>query len=1218
MKSKITKYIIILLACLLFSPQICAQLNPDLEPKPEEVGDGGPFNPFEIDTNGDSFTYTRNHNYGSTHLVVYYRMKLEKAMIVTFSSYCNVPLQTTITRDEGGFNYEFHHNEGLKDTLLLPGTYTIFQGAYDSNIYISVQVTGKIANVPDPDDNEKETAEKYTPSRNMNYIHSYIPTSVVNTIDSLYYLSKARHSIRYYDHLGRPSQEVAYKASPGRKDIAVSHEYDALGRNGKQWLPVMRSNKKSTGTFIPQDSVAIYARDAYSDQAAFSYPLYEASPLNRIIENYGPGTAWQSTGHSAKSSYRTNTTTDACLYLAVSGTSDNPQLVQKGVYPASELAVVESKDEDGHTLIRFTDREGHVVLSRNVSAQETLDTYYVYNDLGSLCFVLPPLASAQLSSTPSGTALTGILDKHAYQYRYDYRKRCIGKKLPACDWIEMVYDHNNRLVFSRDGEQKKRNECLFTLSDLLGRQVLSGVYQGALPARSTCDAADIYAVFSPTTTGAREGYRINCPAGITLSSLKVLQANYYDNYTFATALTGFGGSLGYAEDANYGKRYTANPILHCKDLLTGRMTLALETNQRLYSTCYYDYNRNLIQERSTTPNGKTLVIKSSFNFSGQPVKVAETCGTEVSFQKSYNYDHMGRLTREVHTLGTDQTSFAYSYDLQDRVTRLARFHGNDSVVTINQYDIRSQLTAIRSPRFTQTLYYTNGNGTPCYNGNISSMKWTGSDNVARGYKFTYDGLDRMKDAVYGEGNLLTANLNRFTEKVTGYDKNGNIKALQRYGQTSATAYGLVDNLTYVLDGNRLTRVDDAVTGAAYNGGFEFKNVAGTAQEYYYDLNGNLTKDSNKGITEIKYNVLNLPSKITFGSASNQISYVYSADGTKLSTVHTIGGVSTTTYYCGNAVYEGSAAKLLLTGNGYIALSDKKYHYYLKDQQGNNRAVVSQTGALEEMNHYYPFGGVFANTGNVQPYKYNDKELNAKLGLNWYDYGARHYDAALGRWHVADPLAEKYYGTSLYAYCENNPVNRVDPDGMASRYNWNTRRYEDESGNQVSWENVQKEYGIGGNENIPDVSLTAKDVDAVTGAAPVVAKMNIYNSASDGLITGEPPFLPGFGAFKLASLWKMFKTLFYSKNAVNKTIQSFITFGQNDNQVYHAFRHVDDLGLSREVVSKAIIADFSKKTSQIVEGKAFNQIIEVEGHRLQYTVFKLSNGIYNIGRIHGIN
>lgn len=453
-------------------------------------------------------------------------------------------------------------------------------------------------------------------------------------------------------------------------------------------------------------------------------------------------------------------------------------------------------------------------------------------------------------------------------------------------------------------------------------------------------------------------------------------------------------------------------------------------------------------------------------------------------------------------------------------------------ITTNQYDIRSQLTAIRSPRFTQTLHYTNGNGTPCYNGDISSMKWTGSDNVTRGYKFTYDGLDRMKDAVYGEGDLIATNLNCFTEKMTSYGKNGNIKALQRYGQTSATAYSLVDNLTYVLDGNRLTRVDDTVTGAAYNGGFEFKNVSGTAQEYYYDLNGNLTKDSNKGITEIKYNVLNLPSKITFGSASNQISYVYSADGTKLSTVHTCARVSTTTYYCGNAVYEGSAAKLLLTGNGYITLSDKKYHYYLKDHQGNNRAVVSQTGAVEEMNHYYPFGGVFASTGNVQPYKYNDKELDTKLGLNWYDYGARHYDAALGRWHVADPLAEKYYGTSLYAYCENNPVSFVDMDGRkkviynadgtykeTTHNNWfhNTfmgrQEYVDNGNDQVrlseeefwKWQETGQYGSIESTDDVTDLEF--KMDEPATGVADGVAKFvlsNIYSLANSPkvMLTGR--------------------------------------------------------------------------------------------------------------------
>ena len=63
----------------------------------------------------------------------------------------------------------------------------------------------------------------------------------------------------------------------------------------------------------------------------------------------------------------------------------------------------------------------------------------------------------------------------------------------------------------------------------------------------------------------------------------------------------------------------------------------------------------------------------------------------------------------------------------------------------------------------------------------------------------------------------------FSENVTGYDKNGNIKILQRYGQTGASAYGLIDNLTFTLNGNQLSRVDDAVMASAYGGGFEFKD-----------------------------------------------------------------------------------------------------------------------------------------------------------------------------------------------------------------------------------------------------------------------------------------------------------------------------------------------------------------------------------------------------------
>ena len=122
---------------------------------------------------------------------------------------------------------------------------------------------------------------------------------------------------------------------------------------------------------------------------------------------------------------------------------------------------------------------------------------------------------------------------------------------------------------------------------------------------------------------------------------------------------------------------------------------------------------------------------------------------------------------------------------------------------------------------------------------------------------------------------------------------------------------------------------------------------------------------------------------------------------------------------------------MLTEEGYVDLSNNTYYYYLKDHQGNNRVVINGSGTVVETNHYYPFGGVFTSTGNVQPYKYNGKEFDTKKGLNWYDYGARHYDAALGRWLVVDPLAEKYYSTSAYGYCLNNPVKYVDPTGCAA-------------------------------------------------------------------------------------------------------------------------------------------------------------------------------------------
>ena len=257
---------------------------------------------------------------------------------------------------------------------------------------------------------------------------------------------------------------------------------------------------------------------------------------------------------------------------------------------------------------------------------------------------------------------------------------------------------------------------------------------------------------------------------------------------------------------------------------------------------------------------------------------------------------------------------------------------------------------------------------------------------------------------------------------------GNITGLKRYGQTGLDSYGLIDDLTLNYDGNQLRKVTDNATNTAYNNNFEFKDGINLDVEYIYDANGNLTKDLNKNISDIQYNYLNLPRLIQFKDGS-KISYLYNANGTKLQVTHISGGKTITTDYCNNVIYENGSLNKLMNEYGFVTLTDKMFHFYVQDHQGNNRIIVNQNGTVEERNHYYPFGGLFASSTNIQPYKYNGKELDMKNGLNWYDYGARQYDAAIGRWHAMDPMTEKYYSSSPYAYCANNPIKYIDPTGM---------------------------------------------------------------------------------------------------------------------------------------------------------------------------------------------
>jgi RHS repeat-associated protein len=419
---------------------------------------------------------------------------------------------------------------------------------------------------------------------------------------------------------------------------------------------------------------------------------------------------------------------------------------------------------------------------------------------------------------------------------------------------------------------------------------------------------------------------------------------------------------------------------------------------------------------------------------------------------TYTYDNADRLISQKQTINgqPEETIAANTYDelgqligkgVGGRTTR-GRLQNVDY-----GYNIRGWLKTINNPEvigndlFTFRLHYNDpANTTPAlYNGNISQTYWktANSDNSLRHYDYRYDALNRLTFA--------TDNQERYSENLN-YDKNGNITDLVRKGATNsnATAFGIMDQLTYLYDsGNKLLKVQDA---AGQEG---FKDGTNTGNDYTYDNNGNMTSDANKGITSIIYNHLNLPVEII--SNTGVIHYSYDATGVKQMKIvmgPNMESVHSVTQYAGAYQYElvsgNYTLKFFSQPEGYVAYNNGtfSYIYQYKDHLGNNRLSYSdsnndgQVTASEiiEEDNYYPFGLKHKGynwiiNGVEHMYKYNGKELQKELGLNMYDYGARNYDPALGRWMNIDPLADERHWLSPYNYVQNNPVSRIDPDGM---------------------------------------------------------------------------------------------------------------------------------------------------------------------------------------------
>ncbi|WP_162347415.1 DUF6443 domain-containing protein [Pontibacter fetidus] len=915
-----------------------------------------------------------------------------------------------------------------------------------------------------------------------------------------------------------------------------------------------------------------------------------------------------------------------------------------------------------------------------------------------------------------------------FSYLYDARKRLIEKHVPGNGWMHFIYDNYDRLAFTQDARQRQQHEWGYTIYDAINRPVETGIYRPTLQldrqglqaeldnwfqntngAPYVMQAAQkeplVYTYYDHYDHAAFAGKSFTSEIGVTNDPSK---AKTYNNVNLSVKgqVTGqkvkvLNTPIWLTKVNFYNDKY--QPIQTIEDNnLAGidRITTRLDFAGKVQETL-------LSQIKGSSYGSEHFAVQKEFIYDdgGRLLETKQRISTDYNTIMSQSqvilarneYNELGQLVdKNVHSMDGGATflqSIDRRYNIRGWLTHINNSNIKNDQSTLNTNDDDNDVFGLEL-KYNSDLkldsFYPNRNQ---FNGNISEALWRSStDNTLRGYSYNYDKLNRLLDANYRADldytNSWTEEVERFTTGNLSYDGNSNIKTLTRRGLISEIngnkTYGLLDNLSYhygEINGttntsvsNHLVAVDDKnlnniqiMTGTLHD--FEDKNSQlfnGSASdyEYSYDANGNLTKDDNKGITEILYNHLNLPHKVKFGS-SNWIEFYYSATGTKLKkTVYLNNVLQNTTDYVGSMVYENQKLQFIQIPDGRIlyqpAVPERPwtYQYTINDHLGNSRMIVGEpktevalasmeseyldenglftgldatraivnpsfdhthltnkatgdntevvrlnagekikpapgrsfhvmpgdkvsakvyvkyldlrsnqdavnvstlitaiaggsgfsiipeaggsvitttngtlVGSLgsasassgesaplaflkyyyyddyhnlitsgakrvsgnaavwdanslnsphEELsltlppiseagyvkieltherienvdvyfddltishehivvqeNHYDPWGlnltGIEKLGSPDSKFQFNGKEKQTDLGINWIDYGARMYDSQIGRWHVSDPLSEKYGSTSPYVYTLNNPVNAIDPDGRLVIY-----------------------------------------------------------------------------------------------------------------------------------------------------------------------------------------
>ena len=925
------------------------------------------------------------------------------------------------------------------------------------------------------------------PSDKNAIIHSKFRVATTNEADASD-PNKAVITIAYSDGLGRGLQMVGYQQSPTNKDIVSGAvEFDKFGRVIRTALSAPTTD--NTGTY--QANAFSLANSFYGDSYAYTATTgFDNSPLNRVREQYGAGNAWR-TANKKIQNFDESAGTDVRYYyldgsgnIVLSGTYPSNSLYKKrnideqGHTSISisdkrgRLIQKQLQDESGYAttyylydgmgrILAVIQPEGYELnasISKNSSEWLKWVFSYEYDYRGRMHLKHVPASGDEYFVYDkwdrlvwSQTPIQREFGKWSF-YKYDAFNREImrGEKSESRGLNDLETEVQ---AWSGDRYESRVSGGLFYSYSNSYPQLFSDTdiryvnyydnYNNWLPSgMAFADGGTAFHAQHPEAQGLMVGSRSRSD----ISNDWLVSVSYYDNK--GRVIRSFSHNVyGQIEmlDTEYNHSGESLQVKKIHKNQAGTVT----TEQSQNELDHVGRVKKLFHGINTTP---TEIVKNDYDEIGRlsqkkifPNNTFVAGGTKEFIERP----SQGIVTQP------NTVDLARRYILLEPTTDIKAINLNSYLAHIDPNAPQGvNINGLQTMNFSWHLrggllginLDNSGNATPkasegdlfsykleyesagFYDGNIGKQHWQGvnDQNQAiglRSYSMTYDPLKRMTGANFA--GLASEN---YTLSGLTYDKNSNIKTMQRNGKTSS-GFGLMDNLNYVYDGNKLNQVTDGVS-ATDN---EVDLVPRGGGNYTYYTDGSVKSDANEGISLIIYDTfLRQPKEVQL-TDGRKINHYYDGAGALLKTVYSTGEY----WEFGGITYKNGQPYQMAVpeGRAIYVNGSWQYEFFYTDHLGNTRVAFRANGnqlVKTSETAFDPWGVVLRGAGQVNGvsnrHEYQNKESEKTFGLNRINLGARTYNPTTGRMDRVDNYADKYFGLSTFQYSANNPMRFVDMNG----------------------------------------------------------------------------------------------------------------------------------------------------------------------------------------------